>query len=217
LAQQFGAQPPALPGLDDCNSDIRGLRVVGMADVAGDTHPAPGAVVQCAECLVIVVVHLCEAAQLRRRSPSLGRRNRIQRDAALSLAKAPASSLASLCALRITAADPSRSTTWVPVPARRCGGDPRRAGVAACRRYSRACRAVRAASASVSSVFCRSRPSAARMSGWVIGLLPSRGSFARLLPLVLTCGTSCRQARVAATGSRDSVPGPGTRCHWVSA
>src|SRR5215475_9914919 len=52
--------------------------------------------------------------------------------AALSLAKAPASSLASLCALRITTADPSRSTTSVPILARHCGADPRRASVAAC-------------------------------------------------------------------------------------
>ena len=37
-------------------------------------------------------------------------------------------------------------------------------------------------------------------------MLPSRGSFARLLPLVPTGGTGCRQASVATTGFRDSVP-----------
>jgi len=36
-----------------------------MADVPGDAYPAPGAVIQRAERLVIVVVDLCEVAQLR--------------------------------------------------------------------------------------------------------------------------------------------------------
>ena len=57
-------------------------------------------------------------------------------------------------------------------------------GVGRYRGFSRACRAVRAASASASSVFSRSRPSAARMSGCVIGC-SYRGSlhgFAALPP-----------------------------------
>ena len=45
LGQQFGAQPPALPVIDDGDGDVGGLWVLGVPDVAGDAHPAPVAVI----------------------------------------------------------------------------------------------------------------------------------------------------------------------------
>jgi len=64
LSHQFGAEPPALPVVDDGNRDFGGLRVVGVADVAGDADTASVGVVQCAERLVVVVVDVGEVAQL---------------------------------------------------------------------------------------------------------------------------------------------------------
>jgi len=40
-SEQFGAQPPALPVVDDGDGDLGGLRVGGVADVAGDADAAP--------------------------------------------------------------------------------------------------------------------------------------------------------------------------------
>ena len=46
LSQQFGAEPATLPVVDDGNRELGGLRVVGIADVAGDADTAPVGVIQ---------------------------------------------------------------------------------------------------------------------------------------------------------------------------
>jgi hypothetical protein len=64
--QQFGAQAAALPVVDDGDGDLGRVRVVAVPDVPGDAHAAPAGVVQRAERLVVVVVHIGEVAQLGR-------------------------------------------------------------------------------------------------------------------------------------------------------
>jgi hypothetical protein len=64
LGQQLGAQPAALPVVDDGDGDLGGVRVVGVADVTGDTDAAPAGVLQRAERLVVVVVDIGKVAQL---------------------------------------------------------------------------------------------------------------------------------------------------------
>jgi len=120
LSQQFGAQSPALPVVDDGDGDLGGLGVFGVPDIAGDAYAAPVGVIQRTERLVVVVVDVGEVAQLRRGQFLLFVRNRIWRDASLSRAKPSASSGASaLRTCRISTADPSRSTTVLPLAAGR--------------------------------------------------------------------------------------------------
>jgi hypothetical protein len=68
LSHQFGAEPPALPVIDDGDRDLGGLRVVGVPDVAGDADTAPAGMIKRAERLmvVVVVVDVGEVAQLGR-------------------------------------------------------------------------------------------------------------------------------------------------------
>src|SRR5215472_12210616 len=51
--QQFGAQSTALPVVDDGDGDLGGVRVVGIADVAGDAHAASVGLIQSAKCFVV--------------------------------------------------------------------------------------------------------------------------------------------------------------------
>jgi hypothetical protein len=55
-----------LPVVDDGDRDLSRLRVVGIADVAGNAHAVPADLVQRAERLMVVVVDVGEVAQLRR-------------------------------------------------------------------------------------------------------------------------------------------------------
>lgn len=63
-SHQFGAEPSTLPAVDDGDRDLGGLRVVGVADVAGDTDTAPVGMIQRAERLVVVVVNVGKVTQL---------------------------------------------------------------------------------------------------------------------------------------------------------
>ena len=62
LSQQLGAQSPALPVIDDGDRDILSrLRVVGIADIAGDAHAAAASPAPTArERLMVVVVDIGE-------------------------------------------------------------------------------------------------------------------------------------------------------------
>jgi hypothetical protein len=53
-----------LPVVDDGDRDLGGLRVGGVADVAGDADTAPVRMIQRAERLVVVVVDVGKVAQL---------------------------------------------------------------------------------------------------------------------------------------------------------
>ena len=63
--QQFAAQTPPLPVIDDRDGDVGGVRVIGIPDEPGDAHPAPVAGIQGAERLVVVMVEVGKVAQLR--------------------------------------------------------------------------------------------------------------------------------------------------------
>jgi hypothetical protein len=67
LGQQLGAEPAALPVVDDGEGDLGGVRVARVADVAGDADAAAVGVVHRTEGLVVVVVDVSEAAQFGRR------------------------------------------------------------------------------------------------------------------------------------------------------
>jgi hypothetical protein len=64
--QQFRAKATALPGVDDRDGDVGGLRVCGIPDVACYAHTPPVSPVHCADRLVIMVIDLGQIAQLRR-------------------------------------------------------------------------------------------------------------------------------------------------------
>jgi len=67
LGQQLGAEPAALPVVDDGEGDLGGVRVARVADVTSDADAAPGGVGQRAERFVVMVVDVGEVAQLGRR------------------------------------------------------------------------------------------------------------------------------------------------------
>jgi hypothetical protein len=56
-----------LPVIDDGDRDLSRLRVVDIADIAGDAHAVPAGPVQRSQCLMVVVVDVGKVAQLRRR------------------------------------------------------------------------------------------------------------------------------------------------------
>ena len=64
--QQLGAEPPALPFVDDGDGNLGSLRVFGMPDVASHAEATAIDRIQCAQRLVVVVVDLGEVTQLRR-------------------------------------------------------------------------------------------------------------------------------------------------------
>lgn len=71
--QQLGAQPPALPLVDDRDGDLGELGVIGVTDVTGHPDPPPVTRVQGPDRLVVVVVHAGEVPQLPLGEVGLGR------------------------------------------------------------------------------------------------------------------------------------------------
>jgi hypothetical protein len=63
LGQQLGAEPAALPVVDDGDGDLGGVRVAGVADVAGDADAAAVGLVQRAERLAAFVPRRRENAR----------------------------------------------------------------------------------------------------------------------------------------------------------
>jgi len=64
--QQLDAQSPALPLIDDGDSNFGSLWVLGVPDVASDAKAATIDRIQGADCLVVVVVDRGQVTQLRR-------------------------------------------------------------------------------------------------------------------------------------------------------